>query len=549
MYDLAAGLTAIPRAQPYGRDGGAYFRPLRELMDKDKSYQLTYSIETMGCQMNTADSERIAGQLESMGIIRTEEPMKASVVIYNTCSIRDHAEQKVYSYMGPQAERKRKGESVAIVVAGCVAQQEGESLLRRVPEIDLVMGPQYANRIGDLLEAVMNGNQVVATDAAPIMEDIAQPRRGSQTCAWVNIIYGCNERCTYCVVPTTRGVEQSRPRESIRAELETLAAAGFKEVTLLGQNIDAWGRDMEPKNKFSDLLEHLSDVEGIERIRFTTSHPRYMSLGVVETIAKHPKLCKSIHLPFQSGDDTILKAMGRGHTVEAYLKIIRRIKELMPDAAITADVIVGFPGETEEMFENSMKLMEAVQFDMTNTAAYSPRPNTPAASWHNQLEEKVKADRLQRVMRLATRHAFERSQRYLGRVMEVLVEDRNVKNPAQVKGRIEQGRPVLFEGDIETMRGKLVRVEIMQAEAYYLVGRVALTRTFCRAMHHAASPCICREASACAPGFLSHASWRTIEDAHPAGVCSRASSASRRAAWGTEMMHAEAYFLVGRVAQ
>lgn len=208
MYDLTRAVTQ--RSKPYGRDGAAYFPPLRELLDKDADTILKYSVETMGCQMNSADSERIAGQLESMGMQRTENPSIANVVVYNTCSIRDHAEQKVYSYIGPQAERKRKGESVAIIVAGCVAQQEGDKLLRRVPEIDLVMGPQYANRISDLLEDVFNGNQVVATEAVPISEDMTRPRRDSELSAWVNIIYGCNERCTYCVVPTTRGVEQSR---------------------------------------------------------------------------------------------------------------------------------------------------------------------------------------------------------------------------------------------------------------------------------------------------------------------------------------------------
>jgi len=470
MYDLTRAVTA--RSKPYGRDGAAYFAPLKELLDKDVSTTLTYSIETMGCQMNSADSERIAGQLESMGMERTENPSKANVVVYNTCSIRDHAEQKVYSYIGPQAERKRKGESVAIVVAGCVAQQEGDKLLRRIPEIDLVMGPQYANRISDLLEDVINGNQVVATEAVPISEDMTRPRRDSELSAWVNIIYGCNERCTYCVVPTTRGVEQSRPRDSIRKEMQALAAQGYREITLLGQNIDAWGRDMEPKQRFADLLEFIADVEGIERVRYVTSHPRYMSLSVVETVAKHPKLSKCFHIPFQAGDDEILKAMGRGHTVEQYLKIIERIRSLCPDAAITADVIVGFPGETEEQFQNSMKLMETVKFDVVNTAAYSPRPNTPAASWDNQLSEEVKSDRLQRVMRLGKTHALERSQRYIGRTLEVLVEDRNVKQPEQVKGRIDQGRPVYLEGDIEELKGKIVPVEIFDAGAYYLVGKV-----------------------------------------------------------------------------
>jgi hypothetical protein len=265
MYDLTREVTA--RSKPYGRDGAAYFAPLKNLLGEKEDKVLQYSVETMGCQMNSADSERIAGQLESMGMVRTENSLAANVVVYNTCSIRDHAEQKVYSYIGPQAERKRKGESVAIVVAGCVAQQEGDKLLRRVPEIDLVMGPQYANRVSDLLEDVINGNQVVATEAVPISEDVTRPRRDSDISAWVNIIYGCNERCTYCVVPTTRGVEQSRPRDSIRKEMQALAGQGYREVTLLGQNIDAWGRDMEPKQKFSDLLDYLADVNGIERIR------------------------------------------------------------------------------------------------------------------------------------------------------------------------------------------------------------------------------------------------------------------------------------------
>jgi tRNA-2-methylthio-N6-dimethylallyladenosine synthase len=252
------------------------------------SRPLTYEMLTMGCQMNAADSERMAGSLESLGFVRMgeegeeasdaagapndgattsssssasgappTEPRtsgRADVVVINTCSIRDHAEQKVYSLLGPYASRKRSGEAVAIVVAGCVAQQEGARLLRRVPEVDVVMGPQYSNRLGDLLEDALNGNQVVATEPTFIMEDVTKPRRGSSVCAWVNVIYGCNERCTYCVVPGTRGVEQSRPLESIRKEMEQLAAAGYKEVTLLGQNIDAYGRDMSPKRKFSELL-------------------------------------------------------------------------------------------------------------------------------------------------------------------------------------------------------------------------------------------------------------------------------------------------------
>jgi tRNA-2-methylthio-N6-dimethylallyladenosine synthase len=248
------------------------------------------------------------------------------LVVLNTCSIRDHAEQKVYSYIGPHAKRKRDGEDVAIVVAGCVAQQEGEALLRRAPEVDLVMGPQYANRLADLLEDVSNGNQVVATEASHIMEDSTKPRRGSKVAAWVNVIYGCNERCTYCIVPTTRGVEQSRPPEIIVQEVEELVRQGYREVTLLGQNIDAYGRDMEPKRKFSDLIRTVGSVPGLERLRFVTSHPRYMSLGVIDAVAETPSACESFHVPFQSGSNEILQTMGRGHTREKYLQIIDRIR-------------------------------------------------------------------------------------------------------------------------------------------------------------------------------------------------------------------------------
>ena len=240
----------------------------------DMSPAMTYSIETMGCQMNSADSERMEGQLQELGYAKSDDSSKASVVILNTCSIRDHAEQKVYSYIGPHALRKRKGDDVSIIVAGCVAQQEGEVLARRFPEVDIVMGPQYANRLGELLESVAEGNQVVATEPIYQMEDNILSRRKSDITAWVNVIYGCNERCTYCVVPTTRGVEQSRTKEAIVGEIAQLVKLGFREVTLLGQNVDSWGRDMSPKQKFADLLSAAADVPGIDRVRFLTSHPK-----------------------------------------------------------------------------------------------------------------------------------------------------------------------------------------------------------------------------------------------------------------------------------
>ncbi|MBD1824051.1 tRNA (N6-isopentenyl adenosine(37)-C2)-methylthiotransferase MiaB [Cyanobacteria bacterium FACHB-DQ100] len=437
-----------------------------------------YHITTFGCQMNKADSERMAGILETMGFEWSEEPNEADLILYNTCTIRDNAEQKVYSYLGRQAQRKQENPNLTIVVAGCVAQQEGEALLRRVPELDLVMGPQYANQLEDLLEQVFSGNQVVATDPIHIVEDITKPRRDSQVTAWVNVIYGCNERCTYCVVPSVRGVEQSRTPEAIRAEIESLAAQGYTEITLLGQNIDAYGRDLPgstPEGRhlhtLTDLLYFVHDVPGIDRIRFATSHPRYFTERLIRACAELPKVCEHFHIPFQSGDNEVLKAMARGYSHERYRRIIDMIRQYMPDASISADAIVGFPGETEAQFQNTLKLVEEVGFDLINTAAYSPRPGTPAAVWEDQLSEEVKADRLQRLNRLVSQTAAERSQRYAGRIEEVLVEAQNPKDPTQVMGRTRGNRLTFFAGSIDELRGQLIKVRITEVRPFSLTGQ------------------------------------------------------------------------------
>ena len=438
-----------------------------------------YNIVTFGCQMNKADSERMAGVLENMGYEAAEDPFKADLVLYNTCTIRDNAEQKVYSYLGRQAKRKRQEPELTLVVAGCVAQQEGEQLLRRVPELDLVMGPQHANRLEDLLEQVYDGNQVVATDPIYIIEDITKPRRDSNVTAWVNIIYGCNERCSYCVVPNVRGVEQSRTPEAIKAEMEELGRQGYKEITLLGQNIDAYGRDLpgstpegRHKHTLTDLLYFVHDTPGIDRLRFSTSHPRYFTERLIEACSKLPKVCEHFHIPFQSGDNEILKAMKRGYTHEKYRRIIKTIREYMPDASITADAIAGFPGETEQQFQNTLDLIEDLQFDLVNTAAYSPRPNTPAALWENQLSEAEKSDRLQRLNRVVTVTAEARSQRYLGREVEVLVEAQNTKIPTQVLGRTRTNRLTFFDGNIDELKGKTVKVKIYDHQAFSITGKL-----------------------------------------------------------------------------
>ena len=444
----------------------------------------SYWITTFGCQMNKADSERMAGILESMGYRAGDDEHSADLVLYNTCTIRDNAEQKVYSYLGRQAQRKRTNPNLTLVVAGCVAQQEGESLLRRVPELDLVMGPQHANRLDVLLAQVEQGQQVVATSEHHILEDITTARRDSRVCGWVNVIYGCNERCTYCVVPSVRGKEQSRLPEAIKLEIEGLAAQGFKEITLLGQNIDAYGRDLpgisaegRRQHTLTDLLHHVHDVAGIERIRFATSHPRYFTERLIDACADLPKVCEHFHVPFQSGDDDVLKAMARGYTVDRYRRIIERIRGRMPDASVSADVIVAFPGETDRQFRRTLELVEEIGFDLVNTAAYSPRPNTPAAAWPGQLSEAVKVERLRELNELVEQQARHRSARYAGRIEEILVEGTNPKDPQQVMGRTRTNRLTFFPGQRTDGRsikpGELVTVQIEGVRAFSLSGKLA----------------------------------------------------------------------------
>jgi len=441
----------------------------------------SYWITTFGCQMNKADSERMAGILESMGYSEATAELEADLVLYNTCTIRDNAEQKVYSYLGRQAQRKRVNPNLTLVVAGCVAQQEGESLLRRVPELDLVMGPQHANRLDVLLSQVEQGQQVVATEEHHILEDITTARRDSSICGWVNVIYGCNERCTYCVVPSVRGKEQSRLPEAIKLEMEGLAAQGFKEITLLGQNIDAYGRDLpgitpewRRQHTLTVLLQFVHDVEGIERIRFATSHPRYFTERLIDACADLPKVCEHFHVPFQSGDDDVLKAMARGYTIDRYRRIIDRIRDRMPDASISADVIVAFPGETDAQYRRTLDLIDEIGFDQVNTAAYSPRPNTPAADWPNQLSEEVKVQRLQEINALVERKAKERSARYAGRTEQVLVEGVNPKQADQVMGRTRTNRLTFFPAARASggqwQAGDLVDVRIEEVRAFSLSG-------------------------------------------------------------------------------
>ncbi len=445
----------------------------------------SYWITTFGCQMNKADSERMAGTLEKMGYIRAEEELKADLVLYNTCTIRDNAEQKVYSFLGRQAKRKHKTPSLKLVVAGCLAQQEGESLLRRVPELDLVMGPQHVNNLENLLGKVDSGNQVAATEETFISEDITNARRESSICGWVNIIYGCNERCSYCVVPSVRGKEQSRYPYAIKNEIQKLAHDNFKEITLLGQNIDAYGRDLpgttkegRKENTLTDLLYYIHDVEGIRRIRFATSHPRYFSKRLIQACYELDKVCEHFHIPFQSGNNEILKLMARGYTIDKYKRIIENIRSLMPNASITADAIVAFPGESEKQYRDTLKLISDIGFDQVMTAAYSPRPNTPAALWHNQISEEVKKERLKEINELVETTSKIRNERYINNIESVLIEGLNPKNSSQIMGRTRTNRLTFVEIpqniNFNFSLGDEIDVRINEARPFSLTGQLYL---------------------------------------------------------------------------
>ena len=443
----------------------------------------SYWITTFGCQMNKADSERMAGILENIGYKKAIDELHADLVLYNTCTIRDNAEQKVYSYLGRQAKRKHKIPELKLVIAGCLAQQEGESLLRKVPELDLVMGPQHVNNLGNLLEKVDLGNQVLATEETFISEDITNARRESSICGWVNIIYGCNERCSYCVVPSVRGKEQSRYPSAIRDEVKSLAKNNFKEITLLGQNIDAYGRDLpvsnikgRKENSLTDLMYYIHDVEGIARIRFATSHPRYFSERLIKACFELDKVCEHFHIPFQSGNNEILKLMARGYTVEKYKKIIDNIRLLMPHASITADAIVAFPGETEKQYRDTLNLIQDIGFDLVNTAAYSPRPNTPAANWANQIPEQIKKERLNELNDLVEQTSRKRNKRYLNKIETVLIEGYNPKNNSQLMGRTRTNRltfvEIKKEDNLDQLIGKEINVKINEIRSFSLTGDI-----------------------------------------------------------------------------
>lgn len=418
---------------------------------------------TFGCQANELDSERIAGLLGVHGYHICESLEEADLIILNTCSIREKAEQKVYSQLGRLQALKRRKPEVSIGICGCLAQQEGERLKRRFPSLDLIAGPQDLYRIPSLLA------QARSESALPILEEEwpdIEPRRESSIKAWVGIMEGCDNFCSYCVVPHTRGRERSRPMEEILREIEGLQIKGYKEITLLGQNVNSYGKGLEPRRTFPELLHRIDSLaEGRLWVRFATSHPRDLNENLAEALTL-PSICEHLHLPVQSGSTRTLERMNRGYTREEYLARVSLVRERVPEIALTTDIIVGFPGETEKDFQDTMALLEEVRFDNIFSFKFSPRPRTQAATFPDQLPEEVKAKRLEQVQGLQARVSLEKNRDILGKEVEVLVED---KEGPILTGRTRQNKVVHFNGG-GFQEGDQVRVRILEAFPYHLKG-------------------------------------------------------------------------------
>lgn len=431
-----------------------------------------FFIRTYGCQMNEHDTEMLAGLLLAMGYQHAEGVEDADVILFNTCAVRENAEDKVFGEMGRLRPLQQRNPELILGLCGCMAQEQGVQQLvqEKFPWIHLVFGTHNIHRLPILLEAARNSQDTVLEvwdKAAATVENLPKSR-SEQTRAWVNIQYGCNKFCTYCIVPHTRGGERSRKPEDILAEVRQLAEDGCREITLLGQNVNDYGVDMGTVT-FAELLRQVNAVAGIDRIRFTTSNPWNFTDELIETIAKCEHVVEHIHLPVQSGNNDILRRMNRSHTREYYLQLVDKIRCAIPNVSLTTDIIVGFPGETEDQFQETLDLVKTVGYDNAFTFIYSPRENTPAAEFPDDVSQDMKKQRLQRLNDLQYGVSLQHNQNLLGHVLEVLVEGQSKTNPHVLAGRTRSNKLVLFAGAV-ALTGQLVQVRIDEPKTWTLTG-------------------------------------------------------------------------------
>ena len=429
---------------------------------------------TYGCQMNEYDSERVAGLLRERDYELTADEGDADVILLNTCAIREKAEDKVFSKLGELKRLKAQRPGLVIGVMGCMAQLQQRAVLRRAPIVDLVFGSPAIARVGELVErARRERTPVVDTAEAPLVKLTAKPAGADRLKAFVTVMEGCEKHCTFCVVPRTRGRERSHPPEAIVAEIEGLVAEGCREVTLLGQTVNAYGRDLTPPTDLAELFARVNDVEGLARIRFTTSNPYNLTPALIRAIREVEKVCEWFHLPLQSGSDRVLARMNRGYTRARYLELVDALREAEPALAFSTDIIVGFPGETEGDLEATLETIERVSYDNVFVFRYSPRPGTPAAAMPEQIPDEVKARRNARVLDVVQRVTAARSRLLAGRTMEVLVDGTSRKNPGELSGRTRCNRVVNFDGAGRTTVGDIVPVQVTEVLPHSLRGALA----------------------------------------------------------------------------
>lgn len=428
---------------------------------------------TYGCQMNEYDSERVAGLLREQRYELTDDAADADLILVNTCAIREKAEDKVFSKLGELRALKAQRPELVLGVMGCMAQLQQGAVQKRAPYVDLVFGSPAVARVGELVDRVRRERRpVLDTAEAPLVKITARPPSASRLKAYVTVMEGCEKHCTFCVVPRTRGRERSHPPEAIVAEVRGLVADGCREVTLLGQTVNAYGRDLTPPTDLAELFRRVNDVDGLARIRFTTSNPYNLTPKLIAAMRDVPKVCEWFHLPLQSGSDRVLERMNRGYTRARYLDLIAALRDAVPELALSTDVIVGFPGETEADFEATLQMVERVQYDNVFAFRYSRRPGTPAAAMEDQIPEDEKARRNARLLTVVDRVTAARSARLAGQVVEVLVDGVSRRNPGELSGRTRCNRVVNFDGTGTTL-GDVVTVRVTEVRPHSL--RATLT--------------------------------------------------------------------------
>ena len=431
-------------------------------------------IGVYGCQMNISDAERMEGQLATLGYERTEDMQNADLILLNTCCVRETAEDKVYGKIGEIKHIKRRNPALIFGITGCMAQKEGEALIRRAPHIDFVLGTNKVHELREVVQELAAKRRAHIVDVflsdAPLPEDVPIERTGRLS-AWVPIMYGCNNFCTYCIVPYVRGREHSRLPEDVVREVAEAAAQGFREITLLGQNVNSYGKDHK-RADFAELLRMVDEVEGIERVRYMTSHPKDLSDDVIAAVKESRHICPHFHLPVQHGSDRILKAMNRVYRKDAYRALVERIRAAVPEASLTTDLIVGFPGETAEDFAELLDFLREIRYDAAYTFLYSKRSGTPAATMAEQVADAVKKERLHRLMEVQNAISLQKNEALRDTVQEVLAEGPSRTDDAVWTGRTATNKIVLWQKKGQETEGDIVRVRIKEPQTWVLKGEL-----------------------------------------------------------------------------